>query len=461
MISRLNRLLRHAATRAEDVVGSIWFLPATIVCGCVIAAIVLIDVSSLLSSEALAKFPRLFGAGAAGARGMLSTIAGSMITVAGVTFSITIAAVAQTSAQYTPRVLRTFMSDRANQTVLGSFLGIFAYCLVVLRTIRGGDEGAFVPPTAVLGGFLLALVGVAVLVFFIVHITQSLQVESILNRVRSETERAIDRLFPEQLGDAADGGVGEAPRPTTRGAWRPVLTCRSGYVTDIDEEGLLAVACDRELVVEMLCGVGDFAVAGTSLARVATSTAAGTNPVAPDEGKADDESIEHALNNLYAISPVRSVKQDAAFGIVQLVDIATKALGSAQNDTTTAVACMDHLTAVLAHAALRCMPEPIRVENGVVRVIAIAPTFESLVGQALDDVRRGARGNVTVLDKLIDALRTVGECTHDAKRRQVLADQLHRITEVIPRTVDASEDRDFLARRAEIARRELSLPSRS
>ncbi|MEO6210722.1 MAG: hypothetical protein ABIQ10_11410 [Gemmatimonadaceae bacterium] len=66
-----------------------------------------------------------------------------------------------------------------------------------------------------------------------------------------------------------------------------------------------------------------------------------------------------------------------------------------------------------------------------------------------------------MLDKLIDALRTVGECTHDTKRRQVLADQLHRIVKVIPRTVEAPEDRDFLARRAESARRELSLPSRS
>ncbi|MEO7038442.1 MAG: DUF2254 family protein, partial [Gemmatimonadaceae bacterium] len=222
---------------------------------------------------------------------------------------------------------------------------------------------------------------------------------------------------------------------------------------------LLAFACERNLVVEMLRGVGDFAVADTPLARVATSSATGITPAAGDERKADDESVEHELNKLYAISTVRSVKQDPAFGIVQLVDIATKALGSAANDTTTAVACVGHLTAVLAHAAPRYMPEPIRVENGVVRVIAISPTFESLVGEALDDVRRSARGNVTVLDKLIDALRTVGECTHDAKRRQVLAEQLRRIAEVIPRTVDAPEDRDFLTRRAKIARNELSLPS--
>jgi uncharacterized membrane protein len=145
--------------------GSLWFIPGTIVAAAIVLAIGLIELSARVDAATYQRMPRLFGAGADGARGMLSTIAGSVITVAGVTFSLTIAALVQASSQYTPRVLRTFMGDRPSQVVLGTFVGIFAYCLVVLRTIRGGDEGAFVPPFAVLGGFLLALVGVGVLVF--------------------------------------------------------------------------------------------------------------------------------------------------------------------------------------------------------------------------------------------------------------------------------------------------------
>lgn len=101
---------------------------------------------------------------------MLSAIAGSMITVAGVVFSINIVALSLASSQYTSRVLRSFIRDRMNQAVLGVFVGIFAYCLVVLRTIRGGDEGAFVPSIAVLFAVVLAFVGIAVLIFFIRHI---------------------------------------------------------------------------------------------------------------------------------------------------------------------------------------------------------------------------------------------------------------------------------------------------
>ena len=92
---------------------------------------------------------------------MLSAIATSMITVAGVTFSITIVAITQASNQFTPRILRNFMRDRANQFVLGVFAGVFAYCLVVLRTVRGGEE-AFIPSLSINVGLLIALAGVAV-----------------------------------------------------------------------------------------------------------------------------------------------------------------------------------------------------------------------------------------------------------------------------------------------------------
>ena len=125
--------------------ASLWFLPGLIVVCSVALAFALVEADGRVSRELLAEYPRLFGAGAEGSRGMLGAVAGSMITVAGVTFSITVVALSLASSQYTPRILRNFMSDRANQAVLGVFVGVFAYCLVVMRTVRGGDEGTFVP----------------------------------------------------------------------------------------------------------------------------------------------------------------------------------------------------------------------------------------------------------------------------------------------------------------------------
>lgn len=148
--------------------SSLWFVPIVMVFGSLALALILVEIDGGLDREFLAEYPRIFGAGADGARGMLTAIAGSMITVAGLTFSLTIASLATVSGLYTSRILRNFMRDRRNQFVLGSFVSIFAYCLVVLRTIRGGDEGRFIPSLAVWFGLLLALLSIGVLILFIV-----------------------------------------------------------------------------------------------------------------------------------------------------------------------------------------------------------------------------------------------------------------------------------------------------
>jgi uncharacterized membrane protein len=180
--------------------SSFWFVPSLMVGGSAVLAAALIEMDSAGSDEWLSRWPRLFGAGAEGARGMMSTIASSMMTVVGVTFSMILVVLALASSQYTSRVLRNFIRSRVTQFVLGTFAGIFTYCLIVLRTIRGSDANAFVPTLAVFFGFLLALGGVSALMFFIHHIASSIQASSIIATVANETILAIDRLFPGRLG---------------------------------------------------------------------------------------------------------------------------------------------------------------------------------------------------------------------------------------------------------------------
>ena len=199
--------------------------------GSIVVAVVLIQADSTGSEQWLARWPRLFGASAAGARGMLSTIAGSMMTVVGVTFSMVLVTLALASSQYTSRILRNFMRDRVTQIVLGVFAGIVTYCLIVLRTIRGGCVGGVVPSVAVAVGVVLAIGGISALIFFIHHIASSIQASSIIASVANETLAAVERLFPGHLGHAAPGGDEDAallPPPDRH--WQPVPAERNGYI---------------------------------------------------------------------------------------------------------------------------------------------------------------------------------------------------------------------------------------
>src|SRR5690606_24274390 len=161
----------------------------------------MIELDERLGGDWLQRWPQLFGAGVEGSRGLLTAIATSIVTVAGVILSITVVALAQASSQYSPLVLRNFMQDRANQTVLGGYGGIFVYCLIVLRSTRGGED-AFVPSIAVFVALLHAIAAVGCLPYFIHHIATVLQATSILQMVAGTTLKAIDAISSEQLTEA-------------------------------------------------------------------------------------------------------------------------------------------------------------------------------------------------------------------------------------------------------------------
>ncbi len=412
-------------------------MPSLIVVGSIVFAAALIEADSAGSDQWLAQWPRLFGAGAEGARQMLSTLAGSMMTVMGITFSMTLLALALASSQYTSRILRNFMRSRVTQVTLGIFAGIFVYCLIVLRSIRGGDA-EFVPSLAVFFAFFMALGGVGVLIYFIHHIASSIQASSIIASVAHETIAAIDRLFPEKLGHGPDEDEGEEnerllPSLDER-TWYAAPAEMSGYIQSVDYDAILRLARGRRTVVRMEHGVGAFVVQDAALASLAL-----TYP--------PDQEMIAALNGAYSISRHRTIEQDPAFGIRQIVDMALKALSPGVNDTTTAVMCVDYLTAILARLAVRQFPPSHRYDGEALRVITIAPSFEGLLAEAFDQIRGNTAGNVAVIARMLGALHTIGNLTTDQRRREALHEQVQWIAELADHSIASTHDRAQIKRR--------------
>jgi uncharacterized membrane protein len=415
---------------------SFWFMPSLIVAASIVLAVGLIEVDSTATERWLARWPRMFGAGAEAARGMLSTIAGSMMTVVGVTFSMTLVTLALASSQYTSRILRNFMADRVMQVVLGVFTGIFTYCLIVLRTIRGGAEGEFIPSLAVSFAVVLAIGGIVALIFFIHHVASSIQASSIIASVADETIVAVDRLFPEKLGQGPvdDDDEDQPTLPLPERTWQAVPATGNGYIQSVDNAALLRLAREHKTIVRMERGIGDFVVHDTPLASLALES-----PPA--------EEIIAALQAAYGIERHRTLEQDCAFGVRQIVDMALRALSPGINDTTTAVMCVDYLTAILARLASRPIPSSRRSEDGELRVIAIGQSFASLVAESFDQIRGSAIGNVAIILRMLGALQTIASLTASPNRRRALRDQVQWITELAERTIESAHDRARFERR--------------
>lgn len=415
----------------EDLHSNLWFLPSLTVAAAVGLAVALIAIGERIDRGVYEAWPRLFGVGPQGARTMLAAIATSVMTVAGVAFSITIVSLTLASSQYTSRVLRTFLRDRANQTVLGLLVSIFAYCTVVLHTIRERPEDAFVPPLAVLGAVVLALVAVGAVIFFIHHIATSLQASSILAAIGAETAGAVDHFAHQDAGESDETVTDEqCAAAIADQRWHMIPARETGYVQRVDVADLMRFAEMHNRIVRMECGIGEFVIEGMPLVSLSGDA----------ELPAD---AAEQVNSLYAQSRFRTIEQDPSFGIRQIVDMAVKALSPGVNDTTTAAMCVDYLTAILVRVAQCPLGSPYCLAGDQLRVIARGPTFESLVAVSFDPVRQNAGGNVTVLGQLLRSLQILtGVATRS--QRAILSKQHEAIVDEIRRTIPSARDRQEL-----------------
>lgn len=419
--------LRLAWTRVRD---SLWFLPGLLtLVGAVLAiSITQAEERGVFDVDLLRSW--VFQGGVDGARGVLGAIAGGLITVTGVVFSVTIVALQLASTQFTPRILRNFTADRGNQLVLGVFIGTFTYTLLVLRTIRSADDGEdpFVPRVGVTLAVVLVLVAIGFLIFYINHSARSIQVAAILDRVARRTIGDVHRLFPEQVGHAD-----EAEPPDPRRADQPSATVAAdaaGYLQAVDGRSLFRLGKGSRLVIAMEPHVGDFVLPGQPLASVSPP------------GEVDEE-VCRAVRKAFLLGPERTPEQDVEFGIVEISDVAIKALSPGINDPTTAFRCIDRLSEILLELGTRAPPRPWRTEEGKVHYLARHPTFERAVGLAFDQIRHFGASNPGIARKLLEVLARLAPLVPPSRRPALLA-QARAVLDDARLRIESAADREAL-----------------
>ena len=181
---------------------SFWLVPSAVVAGLGLLALTLIRVDRSLELDS--ELEVVFGGDASAAREILSAAAGSIATVGGVTLSLAVVTFQLVAGQYSPRAVRTLVQDRMIQLTAGAFVGVVAFCLLVLRVVRdanGGDE--FVPRLSVTTAIVLTLGALMLLIVFVHHLAGTIRVENIAADVARHTLAALNDLYPERLGTDA------------------------------------------------------------------------------------------------------------------------------------------------------------------------------------------------------------------------------------------------------------------
>jgi uncharacterized membrane protein len=425
----------------DALLASYWFIPLLMVVAACGLSILTADLDDRYRLEVVGRLPGIFTGSPEGARAMLSTIAGSMITAAAVTFSITIAALVNASAQFGPMLLRIFMHDTGSQLVLGTFLGTFIYCLLTLRQIRDTSSTIDVPYISTTVSLAMALASIGMLIYFIHHIASLVQVANVAAQIGDELHESIREAFPVEVGFEPAGRLTAHAIPLDQPNFEVLPDARQqfvradriGYVQAIDQDSLMELADEYEIVIRIAMRPGAFVAPGAGLAVVW-----------PAERVSD--AVREAVRDVFLLGPRRTPYQDVELYFDELTAIALRAISPAINDPYTAFICIDWLAGGILLLARRSLPSRYRYDRqGTLRIIADGPSIARIIDAVFDHIRNAGSGHPTVLRKLLEAALLIGPSLRGPEDREALLRQIMAIDALARSAAFAEHERRRLA----------------
>jgi uncharacterized membrane protein len=412
------------ASLIDGVRSRLWPLPTVGVLASVALGLLMVRLDGWLD-ERLPAFAQVlvFGGDAGAARAVLDAVAGSLITVTSLTFSLTVVTLQLASSQFSPRLLRTFAGDGVVQSTLTLFLATFVFALVVLRSVRGSDsEGgaAFIPRLSVNFAVVLAIASVLALVAFLAHLVREIRVEQMLASAHREANATVRRELADLAEADPDGGL-----VPPKGA-RPVPSRGSGFLVAVNQSHLLEVAQKTGTVLWLDQPPGATVVAGTP---VAFAWSLDTEDAVSDD---DLDDLADRVGGGVTLAFERSGTTDVSFGLRQVTDVAVKALSPGTNDPTTASHALGHSASILAEIVGRdTSPVVLRDKEDRIRVVLARTAFADLLALAVDQPRRYGAAEPAILSRILLLIRDVAWRTGQADRLGVLGRQLDRTADTI------------------------------
>lgn len=368
-----------------DLRDSLWYRPALLTIAGVLLSFVTIQLDYFLFGRQGIELPFAFGGGAEGARGVLSAIASTMITVATTAFSITLVALQLASSQFSPRILRNFTGDTGNQLVLGIFIATFAYSLLVLRSVRAETEieEAFVPTVSVSISVLLAFTAIGSLIYFFHHATRTIQASVVINRTFSDSRHLIEQTARRQAEDGRRVLPEPMVLPEHFGRLLIVKSDKAGYLHNPHIDWLLGIAHRNQLILELHVGVGKYINPGIPLVSIWHDTSVGDDTERESLG-----SIADSIREGFDFGIERTLEYDPLFGMQQLSDISLLALSPGTNDPTTAHSVIDRIGTSLIDIERICGRQLVFTDkDGAIRMLYPIPNFEDYARLPFDQIR--------------------------------------------------------------------------
>lgn len=412
----------------ETIRTSFWFIPALLVFSATLLASLVLSYDRYWQDYTPEFLQFIYHTSPESTRAILTTIASSMMTVTSIAFSITVVALSLASSQFGPRLIRNFMSDRGTQSVLGVFVAIFIYCLLVLQSTKSVEDLQFIPGMATYFAVLLAFVGVGVLIYFIHHVSYAIQADDVVDKVHCQLQKDIDRLFPNQT-EWNKQSEPKALFMNNVNFSQAVKAGKDGYVQTVDFEKLVAIAKEHDIKINVLAKAGDAIVKSSTLLELSVETVKSL----PDDA---------ALRNCIMLGAKRTPLQDPEFAVRQLVEIAVRALSPGINDPYTAITCTDKLCAMLCDLSQRPFPPSLHTDDeGEIRVCTRSFEFSQIANASFNQIRQYGKDSIAVTIRLLESLILIAEHAATDNQKGFVQEQSDMIGQACEQSTFCNKDK--------------------
>ncbi|VXB92408.1 DUF2254 domain-containing protein [Maribacter litoralis] len=377
-MDRLLNFFKHIRSK-------IAFFPSIIALGGLVLAFLLIYLESInISSSLIDVAPFLVIDDTDTAKTILSTLIGGLISLTVFSFSMVMVLLNQASSNFSPRVLPGIISDQKHQIVLGLYIATILYNIFILISIEPTENEYQTPGFSVLIGIILTVLCLAAFIYFIHHISQSIQVGNILTAIHTRTKSELATIIENQKNKNLDF-------PSTE-HWEAHKIDQGGYYYGLLKDDLLELCEKNALKIQIPLHKGQFIIDGTTSFFT-------EKPI--------DNNLKNKLEKTMLFSHIELIGENYIYGFRQISEIGIKAMSPGINDPGTALNTIDYLCSLFIDLMQKKDIEYLTDKDSLNWVSQKCPTFSEILYNVMATYRQYCKHDITVMRKLMHMLKTL------------------------------------------------------
>lgn len=323
-------------------------------------------------------------------RSILTTLAGSLLTITTFTFSTILAILSTYASSFTPRVVENFLNMKITMKVLGIYIGGFFYCITTLVLMQDFFEHQRLISGTV--AIIYSIICIIYFIYFVQSVVQKFQGVNLIYDISLEAQKVIEKEVEDRL---ASTETSEEERVGIE-----IKSSASGYLSVIDTNRILSLLNDSGGILTIKVKLGEYVCEGSKLADLEVKQEILSNS---EKDLIDEDKLEK-LSKCFIFQDRKISETNYRYNITKLLEIALRALSPGINDPNTAIHCTNKIAILLIPLGQINSHHIQKSKNENAKIYYTSYPFEEDLFHYYMPIIEYGKGDISVIKTVINSL---------------------------------------------------------